>query len=302
MTPLVNTRQNLPSNNLLILLPVLAILLGASNIIPPFTMNEQNGKVQHVKVRKDHAPATSRTLNDLTPVKHRDSTRHSAASSEDLVPRNGSRQAERRSLEPVAKVVDMPRPAPPSTGKQPRTALRLDERQILDTRVIRLRAEDLLLIIRRAEDVQTRREDGKDAGNASPAQVDGVDGEVAGLSGVEKGHPNDVAKRQHEAQAVGGDVHHGEQAGLHELALEDVVALHGGGEEDAVGKVAVGAVLLCAEGEVEDDPAGQTGAHLQPGFEVDLAEEREGDAGVQFAADVDVVDEAAGVAADGQLT
>lgn len=126
-------------------------------------------------------------------------------------------------------------------------------------------------------------------------------GEVAALGRVEEGHPHEVAEAQHEAEAVGGDVHHGQHARLAPLAGQHVPALHAGREDDAVGDEAVVAVLLRDEGEVEEQPARQPRPHLAPGLDVDLTEKGESDARVEFASDVKVVGGASGVAASGEL-
>ena len=50
MHRLVNARQNSPSNLLAVTVPVLSILDPAVVVISLLAMNEQNGKVKHVKV------------------------------------------------------------------------------------------------------------------------------------------------------------------------------------------------------------------------------------------------------------
>lgn len=161
--------------------------------------------------------------------------------------------------------------------------------------------EKVLLRVGRAEDVQTGGEHGADDGQTCGTECDWVRGQVAGLRGVKEGQPGDIAKSKHEAQAVGSNVHHGQDTRLHVLAFEHVVSLHSCREQDAVGNKTIVAVLLGNVGAVEQDPARQAGAHLEEGLDIDLAEKGPRDARVELTADVEVVDHVASVATLGKL-
>jgi hypothetical protein len=136
----------------------------------------------------------------------------------------------------------------------------------------------------------------EDAGDAGDAEVDGVDGQVAGLETVDEWQPGKVAKGKHEAEAVGGDVHGGENGRLHPQCVGDVEGLEGDDQDHGVGDAAVEFVLVGRKGEIEDYPPQETGTHLAPDFDVDFAEDGESDAWVEFATNEPVVDEVAGVA------
>ncbi|KFZ06227.1 hypothetical protein V501_07613 [Pseudogymnoascus sp. VKM F-4519 (FW-2642)] len=170
-----------------------------------------------------------------------------------------------------------------------------------DAGVRRVGAEAVLLVVRAAEDVVPQTQDGEDASVTREAEGEGVDGEVARLQTVDEGDPSEVAEGEHESEAVGGDVHGSEHGGFHVEGVEDVEGLEEGDEDDGVGDVAVGLVLVRDEGDVEDDPAEESWAQLAEDFDVDFAEDGEGDARVQFPTDEPVVEHVAGVAAGGEL-
>src|SRR5699024_4966588 len=106
----------------------------------------------------------SSTLDDLPAIEHlqspsgaRDGSR--AACGQDEISRDGSRQAKGQSLHPVTEIVDVARGTPPAAREQPRAALGLYVRHILDAGVVGLGAEEGLLVVGRAENVQSRGED-----------------------------------------------------------------------------------------------------------------------------------------------
>ena len=72
--PSVHVGNDLPSHNLLVLFPIPTVLGRALLIVASVAMNEKDGKVQDVKVRKDHAPASGLTRNHLTTIEERDGT------------------------------------------------------------------------------------------------------------------------------------------------------------------------------------------------------------------------------------
>lgn len=122
------------------------------------------------------------------------------------------------------------------------------------------------------------------------------------MSGVEEGDPDDITKAEHETQSVSGDIHHTQESRLSVLALKHIVRLNQSDDNDAVGDVSVGAVLLRNVCKIKQSPPSKTRAHLEPCLQIDLSKEREGDAGVELAADEEIVDEVAGMSALGELT
>ena len=184
----------------------------------------------------------------------------------------------------------MPRGAPPPGRDQPAAVLRFNIGEVCDAGIRWVSAEAVLLVVGGAEDVVTYRLGREDKSDAGEAEVERVDGEVAGLEGVDEGEPDEIAEGEHEAEAIGGDVDGGEHGGFHIEGVEDVKSLEGREEEDGVGDGVVGFVLVGDVGEVEEDPAEHAGAELAEDFDVEEAEEGEVDARVEFAADKPVVD------------
>jgi hypothetical protein len=269
-------------------------------------VDEQVSKIERVEVGEDHAPAPSSTLNHLPTIQHGDTAdgigSNTTSGRQDDISSNAGGYGEGRGLQPVSEVVDVAGHTPPSRGKEPGASLRLEVGRVLEARLVWVGAEGELLRVGEAEDGDADDEDTGDKSKIDPAKVYRVDGEIATLGGVEEGDPDDVAKRKHEAQAVGDNVHHAENARLRILSLQNIVALDGGDEQDAVRDVTVIAVLLGDKGQVEQDPASQARTHFQPCLDVNLAKEGEGDTGVEFPAYVVVVDEVARVSAASQLS
>ena len=171
-----------------------------------------------------------------------------------------------------------------------------------DAWVLGVGAEAVLLVVRGAEDVVAQALDGKNSENALKTEIDGVHGQVAGLDAVGEGHPYEVTKRQHHAEAVLDDVDGRENGGLHVQSVERVDGLCDGYEDDRVSHAAVVAVLLHDEGQVHDDPAEHTRAQLAPSFDVDLTKDWQRDARVELAADEPIVQHVAGMATSGKFT
>lgn len=74
--------------------------------------------------------------------------------------------------------------------------------------------EVVLLRVGGPEDVVSGSLDGEHTRNGDRGELGRVEGEVAGLKCVGEGDPAEIANRQHEAEAVGDDIHGGEQSGL----------------------------------------------------------------------------------------
>lgn len=146
--------------------------------------------------------------------------------------------------------------------------------------MVRLGPERVLLVIGGLEDIDAENKDGTHCRNPRPAQMHGVGGGVAALGGVQERNPGEIAEGEHEAQSVGGNVHPGRDAGSVVLAAEHIVGLNGRREDNAVGDVAVVAVLLGDEGQIQQDPPSQTGTDFAPGLDVDFPKKWQSDAGV----------------------
>ena len=96
-------------------------------------------------------------------------------------------------------------------------------------------AEAVFLIVGAAEDVVACALGEEHEGDPRGPEAVGVGGEVAGLEGIDKGEPDEVAEGEHEAEAVGGDIDGGEHGGLHVEGVEDVDGLEEGEQEERVG-------------------------------------------------------------------
>lgn len=264
-------------------------------------MDQEDSKVQDVEVRENDTPAPGLALDNLAAIKHGKRTRSTGPSGQDLVASDTSRQRVGPALQPVAEVVDMASDAPPAGSDKTRTGLGLEVGEVLDARVLGVATEVVLLRVGQAEDAVTSSQDSADGNQTKGTELLRMSGQVAGLSRVHEGHPDNVAEAEHESEAVGGDVHGCQNGRLHVDAIENVKGLNGGDEEDRIGHVAEGAVLLGDKGAIEDDPAEKTGAHLHELLDVDFANEGESNAGVQFATNVEIVDERASGAAGCQL-
>ena len=65
----------------------------------------------------------------------------------------------------------------------------------------------ILLLVARPKDVQSNGLDNDDDRGQDRSEVDGVEGEVTRLEAVDERYVNEIAKRQHETEAIGRDVH-----------------------------------------------------------------------------------------------
>lgn len=248
-------------------------------------MHKQYPKIQHIEIREQHPPPPRLPLHNLgTHI-----TRHGVGVTVDKVPRYPRGDAVREAHQPVAEVVWVAGEAPPAGSQEFRAGGGLHVFEVGDAGVGGVRAETAFFVVRCAEDVESHRLNESYEGDAAVAEVDGVDGEVAGLKAVGEGQPDEVAEGEHEAEAVGGDVHLGGDGWFHVEGIGDVEGLEGGDDEDAVGDGGVSGVLLGDEGEVQDDPAGEARAHLVEGLDVDGLP-KEAELRVEFPPDEEVVE------------
>lgn len=111
---LVDTRHNSARNFAGILLPISTILPLTLFLISALSVNQQDGKVDDVKVGEDHAPSASITLDDL--LGH--GPRHRVLGYVDEIAGKPRRQGVRPRHDPVSKVVDMAGTAPPAGGEE----------------------------------------------------------------------------------------------------------------------------------------------------------------------------------------
>lgn len=299
---LVYVRNDPPPDSLLVLLPVLAILAVALLIVASVTVDQQDGEVHDIEVGEDRAPASRSALDDLPAIGHLKGAFGVRAGGQDQVAGHARWQAVGPRLQPVAEVIDVTGDAPPAGRDEPRASLGLDIFEVRDARVVRVRAEGVLLRVCEAEDRESCNEHREDGCEPDRPQGDGVDRKVLGLQAVEEWHPDKVAEGKHAAKTVGSDIHGGKDSGFHEDAVEHVESLYDGNEDNAVGDEPISTVLLGNEGEVEEYITEHAGAQLHEFLDVDFAEERQGDTRVELATDKPVVDNVPGVSPCCKLT
>lgn len=248
--------------------PVGSVLALALLLVTLLAVDQQRAKVHQEEVREDHSPAPALGgLNGLllqVPGGRVDAQDNSVAG-------NARRQAVRPRHDPVAQVVDVAGASPPAGRDQLGAAGRLDVLEVLDAGIVRVGAETVLLVVGAPEDRVAHGSDSQDEQDAIEAQLVREDGQVAGLEVVDKRHPDEVAKREHEPEAVHDDVHCSQQGRLHVQAIQDIESLESSRDDDRVRDVAVGAVLAGNVRQVQDDPPQQAGAHFEPGLDVDRA-------------------------------
>lgn len=98
VSSLIDTWDDSRTDNLLVLLPVLAILAMAFDIITTIPVNEEDGEIDDVKVRDRDGPSRRITLDNLTPILHYVRSLGVGASGQDLVTCQAGRQAVRPGL------------------------------------------------------------------------------------------------------------------------------------------------------------------------------------------------------------
>lgn len=123
--------------------------------------------------------------------------------------------------------------------------------------------------------------------------MNGVDGQIACLQGIDEGQPDQITKGEHETETIGGDVHGRQDGGFHVESIEDVQCLEGSDQQDTVTDGVVELVLLRDEGHVQDDPAEHARSEFAEGFDVQGANQGEIDSRVQLTANEPIVDDVA---------
>jgi hypothetical protein len=200
---LIYPRQNPGRHYFRISVPIRSILGPALSLVPAVAMDQQHREIHHVKVRDGGAKAGGQTPR----------------------PRH----------DPIPKVIDVSRDTPPSGDQEFATTLSLQILKMLKIRVVRVGAELVLLAIRAAEDPIPEALNGENARNTDEPKVDGVHGEISALQGVHERDPTQIAEAEHEAEAVGGDVHGGENRRLVDETVDRVPGLEYVDQDHAVG-------------------------------------------------------------------
>lgn len=267
-------------------------------------MDQKHGKVHDIEVGNGNGPALGASLDDLAPV-GKDigalRTVNQATCRHDLVSGQTGGQAVGPRLDPVSQVVDVTGDTPPARGEQLATSLGLDVLEVRNLGVVGVGAERILLEVGGAEDVKAQADEREHARQSGRSQRQRVDGQVASLLRVHERHPDEVTERKHHAETVRGNVHCRQNGGLKPPRVDNVQSLHNGDADDAVGNVAVVAVLLGAPRAVEDNPPHHAGAELAPLLEIDFADKGDDDAGVELAADEPVIEKVSRMTTGGQL-
>ncbi len=195
------------------------------------------------------------------------------------------RQAPGETHDHIAKVVNVTRHAPPARGDELAASVRLDELEVLHSRVSGVSAEHVLLIVSTAENVHSHELQHNDGNERPPGKLHTMVSNVTRLKRVCKGHPGEVAECKHEAEAVRGDIHSGEDSRLTPEGIDKIVEVEENDENHRVVELVVGALeLLGKHGHVEHAPEDQTGAKLAHILEI-----KEADARIQAAAHPEIV-------------
>lgn len=80
--------------------------------------------------------------------------------------------------------------------------------------------EIVLLSVRGSENVVSNGLKSDDSSDGGGGEFGRVESEVSSLKGVGEGDPSEISEGEHESEAVGGDVHLGEDGGLEERGNE----------------------------------------------------------------------------------
>ena len=111
---------------------------------------------------------------------------------------------------------------PPARGEQARPSGCFNVLEMCDPWIAGVCAEAVLLVVACAEDVVPKTLHAEDEREVRWSQHDWVNGEVLGLETVREWHPDEVAKCEHEAEAVGCDVHGRENRRLAPDGIKDI--------------------------------------------------------------------------------
>ena len=100
----------------------------------------------------------------------------------------------------------MTRHTPPARGDESSAVGCLNVFEMLNRWILRILAESSLLAVACTEDVVAGSLDCENHEDVEGPKIDRVDGEILGWQAVDEWNPDQIAERQHEAEAVCGDV------------------------------------------------------------------------------------------------
>lgn len=192
---LVYARNNPPSHNLLVLVPILAILAGALDVVPSVTVDEEDSEVHDIEVGNKHAPTLGFALNHLSAIGHdKGLFSRRRASGKDLVSSETCRQAVWPCLDPIAKVIDVAGNTPPTCGEKLAASLGLNVFEMSNAWVAGVGAEDILLAVGGSKDEETKTDER--AGDEKPngAERARINRQVPSLKGVDERDPDKVSE------------------------------------------------------------------------------------------------------------
>lgn len=205
------------------------------------------------------------------------------------------RKAPRQPHEPVAQVVDVPCDAPIARGHETGAGSGFDVFDVLETGVVGVVAERVLLVVGAAEQGEPEELHGDDSGSGEHAEVLREKGQIACLERVGKRYPGKVAKSEHVAKAVHDYIHRREDRGFVPKRIDDIVCLEDNDEPHRVREPTKGGILFGRAGKVQNEPANEAGAQLKKDLEVKVTDPR-----VQLATDPEIVDKVPRVTSQGK--
>jgi len=239
---LVEPRHNLVGHNLTVSVPILAILHLAVVIITLLAINKKSSEINKVEIGNNgietRRKAPSKTHHEIT------------------------------------KVVDMTRNTPPTRSHQTTTSSGLNVLQMRDFRIIGVIAESVLLAVGCTEDVHTSNLQKNNQDANPPRKTSIIVHEVTSLKGVVHRNPSKITETQHEAEAVSGDVHSGENSRFRPVRVDNIVEMEDADKNHGRRNEAMKLVLLCSHREVHDSPQNETRTQLADILEIQEAETR----------------------------
>mmetsp|Transcript_26066 Transcript_26066/g.60859 ORF Transcript_26066/g.60859 Transcript_26066/m.60859 type:complete len:377 (+) Transcript_26066:351-1481(+) len=202
-----------------------------------------------------------------------------------------AQHAPRQAHDPVSGVVDLAGGAPPAAGEEASSALRLQVPEVGDLRRVGIAAEGILLTVGAAEDAVSQGVGGQHQQEHGEAEVRIVIDQIPRLEAVREGHPGQVAKDQHEAESVGGNVHRRQDGPFLIQRIPNVESLEGIDQHHTTTDVPKLLLLLDNHGHVEEGPADEAGTELAELLPVEGSPPR-----IQLPSKEEVVGGAAGIA------
>lgn len=168
--PSVDSGDDPVADNLAVLFPVLAVLAVTLVVVTALAVDEEDGKVQDVKVGDEHAPSLGLPLDNLSAIPHHERPLDLGTGAQDLVAGETSGQAVGPRLDPVAEVVDVSGNSPPARNEKLATLLGLDVLELRHLGIVGVGSEVVLLAVGRAEDVEAKTNEGQHHGKTNRAE------------------------------------------------------------------------------------------------------------------------------------